>query len=124
VPPKDAAERRLSSLWGVPLLALLAGAPLASNVLLSRQHPELTSFGALFLNAFGVAFIFNLVDLLIIDWLVICAWTPRSLVIPGTEGLAGYKDYWHHFRGFLVGIVFSAVIGAAAAAATSWTLAG
>lgn len=23
---------------------------------------------------------------------------------PGTEGMAGYRDYWFHFRGFLIGI--------------------
>lgn len=114
VPPKTDAEKRQSTLWGIPFLAVLLGGPLLSTVLLGRTEPGAT-FGRLFFHAFTVAFVFNLVDLLLIDWLVLCALTPRSLVIPGTEGMAGYKDYGHHFRGFLVGTVFSVVVGLMAA---------
>jgi tetrahydromethanopterin S-methyltransferase subunit B len=53
--------------------------------------------------------VFNLFDLLIADWLVFVKIQPKAIVLPGTEGMAGYKDYAFHFRGFLVGIVFSAV---------------
>jgi hypothetical protein len=44
------------------------------------------------------------VDLLLLDWPLV-AIVPRFMVLPGTEGSAGYKDYWFHVRGFLVGIV-------------------
>lgn len=44
----------------------------------------------------------------VLDWLVLdCAlvyWQPRFVVLPGTDGMAGYRDYWFHFRGFLIGI--------------------
>jgi hypothetical protein len=36
-----------------------------------------------------------------------CTITPKFLVIPGTDGMAAYKDYGYHFRGFLIGTVFS-----------------
>jgi len=42
------------------------------------------------------------------DWLVLdCGlvyWQPRFAVLPGTEGMAGYRDYRFHFRGFLLGV--------------------
>jgi hypothetical protein len=48
--------------------------------------------------------LFNLVDLLILDWPLV-AMRPSFIVLPGTEGLAGYRDYGFHFRGFLIGTV-------------------
>jgi hypothetical protein len=55
------------------LLGLLIGAPFTSALLwrtatLGSRH----SFWGLFAYAFGVLFIFNLVDLLILDWLIVC----------------------------------------------------
>jgi hypothetical protein len=26
------------------------------------------------------------------------------MVLPGTEGMAGYGSYWFHLRGFLMGV--------------------
>jgi hypothetical protein len=45
-----------------------------------------------------------------------CTITPRFVVIPGTEGMAGYKDYVFHLRGFLIGSVISAAGGLVIAA--------
>jgi len=47
---------------------------------------------------------FNVVDLLLLDWPLVAV-VPRFMVLAGTEGSAGYKDYGFHFRGFLVGVV-------------------
>lgn len=58
---------------------------------------------------------FNLFDWLLIDWPLVY-WQPRFVVLPGTEGLEGYRSYWFHFRGFLIGIPIvltgSALLGA------------
>jgi len=56
-------------------------------------------------------FVFNIFDLIILDWLFFCTVQPRSMVLPGTEGMAGYRDYRFHFIGFLKGLGFSAVGG-------------
>jgi hypothetical protein len=45
------------------------------------------------LTAFGVVFLFNLVDWLVLDWLILCAITPKFVVLPGTAGMPGYKEY-------------------------------
>jgi hypothetical protein len=111
VPPKTPEEDRLSKILGIPFIVLLLAVPLISTFSLDAQSGGNAPFIALFANAFGVAFIFNLVDWLILDWLLFCTLTPKFLVIPGTEGHPGYKNYFFHFRGFLIGTVFSAVAG-------------
>jgi hypothetical protein len=111
VPPKTAQEQRQGLIFGIPFLLLLIGFPLFSTYSVAQQVMGEISFFVLFLHAFGVAFVFNLVDLLIIDLLVFCMITPRFIIIPGSEGAAGYKDYMFHFRGFLIGTVFSGIVG-------------
>jgi hypothetical protein len=68
-----------------------------------------------FITAFAFAFIallvFNLYDLLILDWIFFCTIQPRVMVLPGTEGMAGYRDYRFHFVGFLKGLGFCTVGG-------------
>jgi len=70
-----------------------------------------TSFLGLFLYAFGIVWAFNIWDWLVLDWLIFCTITPKFFVIPGSEGNPAYKDYAFHFRGFLIGTVFSLVMG-------------
>jgi hypothetical protein len=103
VPPKTAAERRETVWWGVPFLGLLFGAPLAAAIVAKLQQPDL-SFAGAFANAFVVMLAFSLFDWLVIDWLVFCTLTPRFVVLLGTEGMAGYRDYGMHSRGFLIGL--------------------
>jgi len=58
----------------------------------------------------GIALLmFNTFDLIILDWLFFCTIQPRSMVLPGTEGMAAYRDYRFHFIGFLKGLGFSVV---------------
>jgi hypothetical protein len=111
VPPKTEQEKRLSLVLGIPFLLLLIAVPLISTLMLEARHPQTATFFALAANGFGVAFVFNVVDWLILDWLMFCTVTPRFIVIPGSEGAAGYKNYGYHFRGFLIGTVFSLVVG-------------
>ena len=43
-------------------------------------------------------------DLVILDWLIFVTIQPSFIVIPGTEGMAGYKDYWFHFEVSFLGL--------------------
>ena len=108
VPPKTEKEKRQSLIVGIPFLIVLVAVPFISTLALKRQD---VSFVHLFLNAFGVAFIFNLVDLLLLDWLMFCIITPKFVVIPGTAGMGGYKDYFYHFKASIIGTVLSVVAG-------------
>jgi hypothetical protein len=62
------------------------------------------SFLTAYVHLFVMFWLFNLADLLILDWPLV-AIRPSFIVLPGTEGLAGYKNYGFHFRGFLIGTV-------------------
>lgn len=68
-----------------------------------------------FVSAFafsGVALlVFNTFDLIVLDWLFFCTIQPRQMVLPGTEGMPGYRDYRFHFVGFIKGLGFCAVGG-------------
>jgi hypothetical protein len=62
------------------------------------------AFLPVFLNLFVILMVLNLIDLLIFDWLIGIVIRPRFMILPGTEGMAGYQDYGFHLRGFLIGI--------------------
>jgi len=121
VSPKTEDEKRLSLAFGIPFILVLVGGPFVLTALQATRHPGAATFVDLFLYAGGLALVFNLLDWLVIDWLVFCTLTPRIIVIPGTEGNPAYKDYFYHFRGFLIGTVFSAVVGLVVAGAV-WLL--
>ncbi len=109
VPPKIRVEKRLTYVFGIAFMLLLMLGTFFSTLSLKEQgNPQ---FWTLWLNAAGVAFVFNVVDWLILDWLLFCTLTPQFMVIPGSEGMAEYKDYWFHFRGFIHGTLYSALGG-------------
>lgn len=68
------------------------------------------SFAAAFVHLFVMFTVFNLLDWLVLDWLIVVKIRPGFMILPGTEGLAGYDDYGFHFRGFLIGIVISLLV--------------
>jgi hypothetical protein len=108
VPPQTPTEKRQTLYWGLPFWLCLLGFPIAAAL---TVHAASQSALDIFLSAAGVVFLFNLVDWLILDWLIVCTITPKFMVLPGTEGMVGYKNYGMHFRGFLIGTVLAAVIG-------------
>ena len=74
-----------------------------------RTHIESVSFLSAFVFSGITLLVFNLFDLIILDWLFFCTIQPRSMVLPGTEGMAAYRDYRFHFIGFLKGLGFTVV---------------
>lgn len=120
VPPKTEKEKQQTNLIGIPFLLLLFGVPFISTLTLKQANQGEISFLLLFVNAFGVFWIGNLFDLLVVDWLIGVTFTPKFIILPGTEGAAGYKDYAFHFRGFLIGTVISVVVGLIVAGVVSF----
>ena len=104
--PKTRGQRRIFSLL---FLFVLFGVICYSMVNLGRSISIPLTFLPLFVLVFFEIFTFNLWDLLVIDWLIFNTIQPKFIFLPGTEGMAGYKDYFFHFKGFLTGILFSLV---------------
>lgn len=101
IPAQTDEEKRAGMRYGLPFLLLLAGFPLLIGLVFKFLGP--VSFIELWLRIFVLMFSFNLVDLVILDWLIFCWLTPSFMVLPGTEGHPGYKNYRFHFNGFLKG---------------------
>lgn len=106
VPPKTEKEKKQGMLFGIPFLLIFIGYPLCFGWVFSSQQP----FWNVFWNVWGIAFFANAYDLIILDWLVICTITPQFIIIPGTDGNKGYKNYFFHFVGFLKGILITFVL--------------
>lgn len=105
-PPLTRRETRQALIFFIPFMALVVGIPVLSALGLEPGGAAGVSFWALFVHILGVLFVFSVVDLVVLDWLIYCTITPRRLVIPGTEGMAGYKDYRHHLRAHARGMVW------------------
>ena len=69
------------------------------------------SFLAIFASIVIVLALFNLVDAVIIDWLILVVLWPGLVVLPGTEGMAGYKDARRWIKNLLMGFVLAPLAG-------------
>jgi hypothetical protein len=97
-------KSRMEKRWiSIAFFLLLLGIIAASLLQLPRLTGEQVTFMPVFLNLYIIFMVFNLVDLLVFDWLIGVAIRPKFLILPGTEGSEGYSDYGFHFRGFLKG---------------------
>lgn len=96
-PVPTRAQRRLGTIGGLLFVLSLLGA--VGGVLWGWQisHPG-AGFIELALMAFVVLVIFAVLDIVVVDWLIICTWRPRRLVYPGTEECFGWRDYGFHVR--------------------------
>lgn len=102
------------------LVAILAIVAWSLRTLPAFAPRELT-FASAFARCAIMFGIVNASGWLAIDCgLVYCQ--PRFVVLPGTEGMAGYRDYRFHFRGFLIGIPVVLLASALAAAVVSLLL--
>lgn len=63
----------------------------------TMKHPD-TSYWSLALMALTTSILFAIIDILIIDWLIICTLRPKRIVYPGTENCAGWRDYSYHVK--------------------------
>jgi hypothetical protein len=106
--PMSERSKRQRVVVGTIFIALMFGIVIWSfrGIGANGEIPFVTAF----IHLFAMFSVFNLLDWLVLDWLIGVAICPSFIVLPGTEGLAGYSDYGFHFRGFLVGTVISLVI--------------
>ncbi|MFD3273783.1 nitroreductase [Paenibacillus dendritiformis] len=105
-PPRTPTEKKQFTAVGT-IVMLLIFVPFVSSIY--AYGNDVTFWGA-FLHLYLVFNMVSLADLIILDWLIFCAITPSFIVIPGTRGAAGYKDYRFHLIGFLKGAVMSAAV--------------
>ena len=98
VPARTRTEVRHGILLSIPLFLATVAVPLYSTWLLKQENGGAITYWMALVTIFGVHLVFFLFDLFVLDILIFCTWTPRFLVIPGTEGMPGYKDWRMHVR--------------------------
>lgn len=113
--PMSAKARTLRPYFAVAVFLAFLLIPILGLAALRNANGAIAFLPALVFGIISV-FVFNLFDLLILDWLFFCTIQPPSMVLPGTEGMAGYRDYRFHFIGFLKGLGFCLVGGLVIAA--------
>ena len=102
--PMSDKARKQRVIAGILFLVCLGGTLYASVTELGQALAGSLSFSTIFASTFLILSIFNLIDLVVLDWFVFAWLRPRFIVLPGTEGLSGYGDYGFYFKGFLTGI--------------------
>lgn len=115
-PSPTAGQKRAGLICGIVFVIVLFSSITGVVWAWGAQHPE-ASYLELALMIFVLSVMFALLDLIIIDWLIICTWRPKALVYPGTEDRAGWRDYGFHVKeqlqpkALLVLVGASSVIG-------------
>lgn len=115
-PKPTAVQQRAGVLGGlvffVSLIMGLGAVPWAWSV----THPD-AGYAELALMTLVVAALFAVIDVVLVDWLIICTLRPRRFVYPGTENCTGWGDYAFHLteqlrpRALLALTTLSAVVG-------------
>jgi hypothetical protein len=107
-PISDKAKRQ-GTIIAVPFFLIMIGGIIWSNLRLRKANGGQLGRQAAFLNAFALIFSGWFFDLTILDWLMFVKVTPSFVVLPGTEGMAGYDDYGFHLREHMQALPFLAV---------------
>jgi hypothetical protein len=105
--PMSERAKKQRRLAGIPVFLILVATLAVAAVRFARISGEESTFLAVLLGVFTVLLVFNVVDLLVLDWLIFVTIRPGIVVLPGTEDAEGYGDYGFHFRAFLKGVVGS-----------------
>lgn len=108
-PMSDRSKRQRLPV-GIVFIAIILGVVIWSFQGVGTHPDGDIPFVTAFIHLFVVFSVFNVLDWLVLDWLIVVTIRPSFVILPGTEGLAGYDDYAFHFRGFLIGVVISLLV--------------
>jgi hypothetical protein len=101
LPPLSKAENRLRGVWSIPIIgSMLLLLPLIA--IWRNQFYDFSYFEGFVFLWIGLM-LFNLVDLVIIDWIIIVWWQPTWTTFPDAAHLMHTNTFRHHFNGFLTG---------------------
>ena len=107
-PMSERSKRQRIPVAIIVIVVLLGIVTLSFRGVGTNPQGDLPFFTA-FIHLFVMFTVFNLLDWLVLDWLIVVAIRPSFIILLGTEGFAGYEDYGFHFRGFLIGMVITLV---------------
>ncbi len=117
--PMSARAARLRPYFAVAFFLAVFVISILGLLALRHELGPISFISAFVFTALALL-VFNTYDLIVLDWILFCTIQPRMMVLPGTEGMAAYRDYRFHFVGFLKGLGFCTVGGLLIAAL--WTV--
>ena len=109
--PISAKAKRQHFIFAIFFFAILLGAMAYDVIRLEQVLGTPPSYLEIFASIVIVFVLFNLVDAVIIDWLILQVLWPGLGVLPGTEGMSGYKDARRWTRNLLKGFVLAPLAG-------------
>lgn len=108
IPPPSKDHKRNGVFFATVSFLILFGLLIAFSV--SQYSGKEFSFWKIFFHLWLVCISWNIVDLIIVDWLMICMLSIKYFVLPGTEQYPGNQNYKFHFIGFLKGSITMTII--------------
>lgn len=113
-PAISPAEIKSGNRIGLAVVVILLGGLIASTLRVGFEG----GYWLAALHAYLVFQLFNLFDLVVLDWGLLLAIDPDNPPIDGTEQAAGWSDYGFHARkslkGVLLGLPFAGIAAGAA----------
>ncbi len=103
--PVSEESKKQKIIVGIAFLGIIVGVVGLALTHLDLLIDEEPTFFEMFISIYVMFLCFNLFALFILDWLFFVKIQPKFIILLETEGLKGYKDYYFHFRGFLIGLV-------------------
>jgi hypothetical protein len=110
--PISEKARRQHFVFAIFFFGVLIGAIAYDVIQLELVLGTPPSILAIFVSIVIVLALFNLVDAVIIDWLILLVLWPGLGVLPGTEGMADYKDARRWTINLLKGFALAPLAGA------------
>lgn len=107
--PKPSKKHKMQGLIFASVNFIILFSLLVAFAILAYKGQEL-SFWKIFVHLWIICMTWNIVDLVIVDWLFICLLSCRYFVLPKTENCKGNKNYKFHFIGFLKGFVVMSIV--------------
>ncbi|MBO3673879.1 hypothetical protein [Streptomyces sp. NEAU-YJ-81] len=96
--PQGARGKRAAGVMGALNAVIFVAVPIVGMVDLHGRADGGLGFWRAFVFGALVWLALVLFDLVILDWWLFCTVQPRFMVLPGTEGMAEYRDYGFHWR--------------------------
>lgn len=116
--PQSPKGKRVAAVMS--LLLFLGGAACAVATILALRDRAGGDVGFWPPFVVGVVFVLAVLlwDLVVIDWLILCTWQPRFMILPGTHGHPDYRDYRFHWtvmfpHGIPLPVLFPLALGLA-----------
>lgn len=90
--PISAKAKRERNIFAALFFGVIIAAMVVVPIRLTEALGHSPNFFEMFVCVGIMFFIFNLVDAFIIDWLLLVKLFPTIIILPGTEGMAGYDE--------------------------------